>query len=454
MGRARARSVLRLALLLAVPIGCRGPTPEPLAPVRRIVLVTIDTLRADHVGAYGHPLPTTPFLDRLARDGVLFADVSATSASTGPSHASLLTGLLPLAHGLRRNGFVLDDAMDTVAERLARHGWTTAAFVSASVLGATTGVAQGFHTFDAVGQRRPGVHYQQADHTTDAVLAWADQHATASPLFLWVHYFDPHNPYHAPARHRASVMPTDPAAFARHLRTEQGSTVTPAGLQQVLDYDAEVRFVDTELARLYAALDRPDTPTLWIVTADHGEGLLNHGFAGHVTALNREQLAVPLIFHWTTGGPTPRRVAEGVVSLVDVMPTIVDLAGLPAMPSAGRTLRPALETGVLPDAPSRMAFAQTGGERDQCGDTVAFRTAHYKLIGRLAPGWDQVYATDVDPYELEDLAPAAPAAQTLLRAMMEEMIAGHAPAASPYRPQWSEVTPEMRRRLQELGYVP
>lgn len=223
-----------------------------------VLLVTIDTLRADRLGCYGYAGAATPVLDALAARGVRFATAIAHVPLTTPSHASILTGLTPLRHGVRDNGdFVLPDRIPTLAEAFHDAGYRTAAFVSGFPLDRRFGLARGFDTYDdhlphGEDRRRSAYVERPADQTTAAVRSWLEG-GTPSPWFLWVHYFDPHSPYEPP--------PDFAARFAGR------------------PYDGEVAFVDAQIGVLLALLEAKGLAprTRVLVTADHGESLGEHG---------------------------------------------------------------------------------------------------------------------------------------------------------------------------------
>ncbi len=290
-----------------------------------IVLVSIDTLRADRVGAYGSSAGLTPNLDRLAATGVVFESAWTTAPLTVPAHASMLTGLLPPLHGLRTNarGHRLPAATArpyaTVAEIFRRENYRTAAFVSASVLrGARTGLDAGFDVYDDVARAAPGaLHDTERDgvETVTAALDWVN--SDERPFFLWVHLFDPHTPYDAPPPWGAGSAHTN----------------------DVEGYDAEVRYADHALGLLRDGLNEAGLgDALIVVVSDHGEALGAHGEATHGYLLHEETLHVPFVIS------APGLVAEGQrrrepVSVGDVAPTLVTLAGIALPPMmAGRPL--------------------------------------------------------------------------------------------------------------------
>jgi arylsulfatase A-like enzyme len=293
-----------------------------------VLLVTIDTLRADHVGCYGDGNAATPVMDGLASRGVRFAEAIAPVPLTLPSHASLLTATTPLVHGVRDNaGFVLGAAPPTVAEAFRAAGYSTAAFVSGFPVSRRFGLGRGFDAYDDRFPRgddpaRPSYVERRADETVAAATEWlrGRQSDAIRPVFAWVHFFDPHAPYDAPEPYRSRFRQRP--------------------------YDGEIAFADAQLGALLAAWRslRPGRDPLVVVAADHGEGLGEHGEPTHGLFIYDSTLRVPLI---ASGPGIPAgRTVTGAVSLIDVAPTLLDFAGLPPLKdSEGHSLRAAMTSG-------------------------------------------------------------------------------------------------------------
>lgn len=284
---------------------CSRPSARP-----NVLLVTIDTLRADHCSAYGYPIATTPVLAALASAGTRFSTAYAVSATTAPSHASLMTGSAFRTSGVLKNGLPLPQEEVTVAEVMAASGYATAAFVSSFPLRSRFGFAQGFESFDdefsipesSEGRRSaPVAHDRMAGATFDKFKAWLDKRRDTRPLFLWVHFVDPHFPYRAPEKFQAR-WPADVDINVRH-------------------YDAEVHYADKQLGRVVEAFDQHAGAggALVIVTSDHGEGLGDHGWMSHGINLYEEAVRVPLVVRWS-GRVAGGEVITAPVSLIDVAP--------------------------------------------------------------------------------------------------------------------------------------
>lgn len=310
-----------------------------------VVLVTVDTLRPDALG-WVAGRNQTPVLDRLAATGAAFPAAVSPAPVTLPSHASMLTGLEPLRHGAVDNGRPLPAEIPVLAERLRRAGWRTAAFVSGAPLTRPFGLDRGFDVYD---DRLPhrGIERRAAD-TAAAAVEWLGRQ-TQSPVFMWVHFFDPHDPYEAAG---------PPSASAREA------------------YEAEVRAVDTALAPLLGLPRLADA--LVVMAADHGEGLGEHGEMTHGLFVYESTIAVPLVLRW------PERIKPGrssaPVRLVDITPTVLDLLALPALAKAdGVSLRPWLD-GFGGEPPAAVSISQRGFASYGWAPLAAVRKGRWKLI--------------------------------------------------------------------------
>ena len=331
----RTRRVLRavvfsLALLALTLLGWRllEARSSGIAAGANILLITLDTTRADRLGCYGHAAASTPALDQLAAGGTCFDSAFAQIPLTLPSHASLLTGMHPAELGILDNGrAALPDDVETLAETCRDRGYRTAAFLAASVLDGRFGLSAGFDVYDDELPAPPGgvIEFDQerpANVVCDRALAWLAGN-TDSPFFCWVHFFDPHGPYEPPEPFRSRLA--DP-------------------------YDGEVAFADTQVGRLMSWLQAHELAdrTLVVVASDHGEGLGEHGESAHGVFLYDSTIRVPLILSMPTRIAAGRRVTA-VVSLVDILPTLLELLGWP-VPGAvsGTSFAGALHGNRLP----------------------------------------------------------------------------------------------------------
>jgi arylsulfatase A-like enzyme/Tfp pilus assembly protein PilF len=411
-----------------------GCARAPRAAGPNVLLVTLDTVRADRVGCYGAVGAETPALDRLAREGVRFAQASSPVPLTLPAHASILSGLLPPAHGLRNNGAgAFPAARATLATALAGAGYRTAAFVGSFVLDRRFGLGRGFEVYDdeiarGTGEGASLEAERRGDVVVDRALAWLDGAGKEDdrPFFLWVHLYDAHAPYAPPSPYRGR--------FAGRL------------------YDGEVAFADAQVGRLLAALDRLDLAerTVVAVAADHGEALGAHGELTHGLLLYEPTLRVPLLLR-AAGSLAPGRVIETPVSLVDLAPTLAGLVGRtlddrkPAPAGlSGRDLSAPLLAGAEP--PPADLYAETHyPEVFGWSRLAALRHRDAKYIDAPRP---ELYDLRRDRGEAHDLL-AQNAAQG--RGFAARVAALEANAVPP--PAVAAPDAETAARLASLGYA-
>ena len=320
---------LLLAAALAAATGAPLPAAEP-----HFVLLSVDTLRADALGAYGAEAATTPAIDALAGGGVLFEDAHTTIGKTGPAFASIFTSLYPPTHGARRNAQRMRGDIPVLAEILGEAGYEAAAFISNWTLRSDlAGLSRGFDHYDedfTEDRNAAGLKERHADDLARAAERWlrrraADEERSERPLFLWVHFSDPHSPY----LERTGFLPPQPP---RDQRT--------GGWQRRWRYQSEVNYVDHWLGRLSAAIDELlQGPRYTLFLSDHGESMGEHSYWGHGKNVHWPNARIPMILTGP-GIPEGRRV-EAPVGVVDVLPTVLDLLELePSEGVAGRSLVP------------------------------------------------------------------------------------------------------------------
>ena len=398
------------------------PSPSAL----NVVVVTLDTTRADRLGCYGFRGVETPNLDALARDGIVFDHATATVPLTFPSHSSIFTGLVPPHHGVRDNGgFFLDQEKVTLAERLREAGFATGAFVAAWVLESKWGLAQGFDEYSDDFELSKykvislGTVQKQGDEVMTNALAWLET-VQKRRFFAWVHLYDPHTPYEAPEPF-ASRYPKQP-------------------------YLAEIAYTDQVVGRLTSWLREKGLleRTLVIVTGDHGESLGEHGESTHAYFIYDATTHVPLVIR-TPWGVKGRRALQ--TSSVDLMPTVLDLVGLPPQPGIdGHSLaRPMLDPGAHAE---RIAYSETYFPRYHFGwqHLRAARSQQYKYIEAPEP---ELYDLAADPGEATNIYRSASRRAENLRLQMEELVKD----ASQATPERRSLDPETLQRLAALGYV-
>jgi arylsulfatase A-like enzyme len=406
----------RAALVLVAAFAACARAASPPDRPRSVLLVTIDTLRADRLGCYGDAQARTPHADALARAGVLFEAAYTPAPLTLPAHATMMTGLAPPAHGVRGNGaFALGPAPGTLAEALRARGLRTAAFVGGFPLAARFGLARGFEHYDDAVEKTPGVHFEFAERRADAVVAAARAwlSATPGPVFTWVHLFDPHAPYDPPP---AFARPDDP-------------------------YRGEVAAADAAVGALLQAWDARPEPSVVALTADHGEAFGEHGEESHGLFVYDTTLRVPLVIR-AAGLPAGRRIT-GAVGLMDLAATLADFAGGTGPGLPGRSWRDA----IAGRASATPLYAETLAPRLDFGwsELVAWREGGAKYIRAPRP---ELYDVARDPAESNDLARVQPERvarlEDALAGALRAMGDGHAAA----RPDAETVL-----RLRALGYV-
>lgn len=389
--RVRLRRVaaagLTLALVFAPCLGCSGSGDVGSTENASIVLITLDTTRRDRIGCYGYERARTPRLDDLAANGVVFDHAVATCPVTLPSHGSILTGTYPTFHGARDNGiYRLPEELTTLAEHLDRSGYQTAAVIGAAVLEARYGLAQGFdHYDDAMGDASSEFHYaeRRAPEVTAAALEIARGFSRDRPYLLWVHYFDPHGRYDPP-REFGAEFPDDDSGR----------------------YDGEISAMDASIGTLLDGLADAGLLSRTIVTAiaDHGEGFPGpHGEATHGMLLYHDTLAIPWIVRGFGCDLLEGRRVGGVVSQVDVMPTLLELVGVSIRDDLqGRSLATLL---TEPDTAidDRAVYSDTVSPWNSYGWSPLFRLRDSEWSFVLGPRPELYRLTD-DPRELDDRA--------------------------------------------------
>ncbi|MBM3284516.1 MAG: tetratricopeptide repeat protein [Candidatus Aminicenantes bacterium] len=395
-----------------------------------IILITVDTLRADRLGCYGFPRVETPAIDSFAARGVKFENCIAPTPLTLPSHTSLLTGTLPLFHGIRDNGgFVVPPELKTMAEVFKEQGYATAAFVGAYVLDSKWGLDQGFDyyfdRFDLSKFEKISLATVQrpANEVIEEALKWLDGNKKKK-FFAWIHLYDPHTPYEPPS-------PFD-ARYPNH------------------PYLGEIAFTDSELARLWKYLEEEGlTDNLFLIFAsDHGESLGEHEEATHGFFVYKAAIHVPLIF------VTPFERFQGlsvpqVVSLIDVMPTMLEMAGFPSPPEVqGKSLLPRFFRPAKDD--DTYAYAETFYPRFHFGwsELKSFQDRRFKLIISPDP---ELYDLELDPDEMKNLVPIEPKLLASLEKRATRFIA--AASQNAYELDFRKIDEETREKLAALGYV-
>jgi len=432
---ASTTAVLIAALALA---GCRHQQQTAMTRDMNVLLLTLDTTRADHLGCYAaenvyqHRSAKTPYLDALAARGVRFAHAVAQVPLTLPSHACIFTGTYPVVHQLRdMGGFVLDPRHVTLAAMARSAGFLTAAFVGSKAVGRHFGLNHGFDVYDdqmpsyEEPGKLPGIFQERrATATTDRVLEWLKQHGH-SRFFVWVHYYDPHAPYDPPEPFK-TIYRLDP-------------------------YSGEIAYTDEQAGRLLQFLYKEGLRdhTLVVVIGDHGEGLNDHGEGTHGIFLYEDTLHVPLII--AGPGIPPGKVISAQVRSIDLLPTIAEFLELPPNSAAqGVTLWPLMKRGQpIVGKGSNYAYLETLYPKTYMNwsELRGMRTDRWKFI--LAPR-PELYDLERDPGEKENVIARHPAEADQLQKKIWEVIGT---AAEDQRVSYTPVDRETQQELASLGYI-
>lgn len=414
-----------------------------------ILLVTLDTTRADHVGVYGYDRPTTPNLDRLAADGIVFDQALSSSSWTLPAHGSLFTGMVPTSHGARNDPqgeLYLADAIEapdswrvyrasrlrddvpTLADLLARDGYATGAVVGGPWMKQIFGLGRGFEHYDD--SAIDTLNGRDASSVSDAALAWVE--ARQGPFLLFLNYYDPHTPYKVRKRYLELFVPEGTPAT--------GAAETPEQVRAL--YDSELRYTDDQLGRVLDGLrTRGLYDDLWIVvTADHGELQGEHGLSGHGSTLYDEELHIPLIVKQPGNARAGERVARPI-QLTDVMPMLLRGLGRPVPESVQGD----------PDGSSPV-FAEVYPlpQLSDAGDYRMLREGAWTFLWN-SRGEHRLFHRERDPLEERDLRAEEPEQATAMADRLERFVQG---LPRPGRSGETElVDPETREALKNLGYL-
>jgi len=446
-----ARLVASVFILsLSAFVGCSVERPHG------VVLVVVDTLRADHLGFYGYSRDTSSHLDRWAEEGMVFERAMSTSSWTLPTFGSILTGRLPTGHGVgyRGGGEVrpkstrLDQTLPTLAEELQQAGFATGAFIDNPWLKPRFGLNRGFDTYDyqsATNKRR-----RRADKVVDLATSWIDAHRD-QPFFLLVHLFDPHMTYDPPPSVRGRFIgpyedrfslpvfaPRKIRARANEVGEDERSFITAA-------YDEEIAFVDQELNRFFEGLVERELfqQLLVILTSDHGEELFDHDSFEHGHSVYQELLHVPLVV-W---GPSVESGREALpVSVIDIAPTILDAVGVSGEPNPlSRSLWPRLTRRKRLDPRPLVAEGTLYGP-----ERKAIIEWPHKLELNLSSESIHLFDLESDPGERSDLSPSEIAVARRLEERLRSILEA---ARSDKAPEEIELDEETLEELRSLGYI-
>jgi arylsulfatase A-like enzyme len=396
----------------------RRPNP-PLG----VVVITLDTTRADRLSTYGFHDVSLPHLERLAREGIVFDQATTVAPLTLPAHSSLFTSLLPPNHGVRDNSdTALDDAHTTLAEVLRARGFRTGAFVGSIILGPTRGLKQGFEQYQAVPEPdrpTPEIETRQrrADEVVNDAIRWLDT-VGDSRFFLWTHLYDAHRPYDPPEPYRSK--------YGHNL------------------YVGEIAFADSQIGRLLQSLEQRHLldRTVVVVVGDHGEALGEHGERDHGIFVYEDVLRVPLIIR--APGLRPTRVEE-IVRLTDVMPTVLELLDVPSPPVDGVSLASVMDgskRALNLEAYSESLYPQRLG----WSPLRALRQGKFKLIDAPRP---ELFDVEDDPAELTNIYDNRRALAEAMTARLAALARGRDSTSTPRQ----GVNSDLQAQLASLGYL-
>ena len=452
------RAAVTLLPALAMLLSCGSPPPR-LEPGTPVVLIVVDTLRADRLGLYGYERATSPELEGWAKRGALFERAIATSPWTLPSVASALTGLYPLSHGAgtRRKKlpsgrshtfFGLDAGVPTLTSVLAEHGYATGAFVTNTFLRPEFGLARDFDIYDHT--RNSGLYERPADVMVDRSLEWVDAQGQR-PFFLLLHLLDPHLPYDPPEPYRGRFT-ADYEGVLRVPYDQRQRRQIKKGRLQIDDgdrrfisatYDEQLAFVDAQVSRFLIGLEEREllSRSLVVFTSDHGEEFWDHGRFEHGHSFFQELLHIPMLV-WGPEVLPGRRSEE--VSLIDLLPTIFDALAIPTEDTVdGISLWPLLTQGrSLPDRPL-LAHNNLFGSLRQ----MLIRWPH-KLILRPESGATLLYDLELDPSEQVELSSQE---GRLLQRLAREL--GQWRSKQVATSKEMDLSEEARQQLEALGYL-
>ena len=413
-------------------------------PPTNVIIVSMDTTRFDHLGVGGHSLPTTPELDRLARESYVFTRAQSVIPLTGPAHATLMTGLYPHASGAVRNTTAVRGDIPTLAEALRADGFKTAAFVSGwTMRSALCGLHRGFDVYDEEMSDRYKVVriYRPAEQTTDRALKWLEARDNPrQPFFLFVHYFDAHDPYEERQPWSSDFLT---ALWARR------KSVDAKTARKLSSYDSEIAFTDRQLGRLIAALkDGNALESSWlIVLSDHGEAFGENGYYRHGRRVHEPALHIPLVIR-PPGGLREARWIDARVSQIDVLPSLLELLGHNPLPVQGTSMVPLFEGRDVPRPPVRFeTYNLWSLRRKKLPSKLGVYDGTMKIV--LNPRDDdfEVYDLARDPQEQTNVAPSHPGLEHYRRELLDWW------RASKTRIEEPDLSAEDLERLRQLGYA-
>jgi len=416
------------------------------AKERNLLLITVDTLRADFLGCYGYSQDISPNIDALAQDGVLFADALSVIGKTGPSFASLFSSLYPPSHGARRNGVRMRQDVPVLPQLLTERGYTTGAFVTNWTLkDRLSGVARGFHHFDEefnLQRNSFGAEERDAKSVTKAALSWLVEQDLSRSVLLWVHYSEPHNPFEL----QGAYAPQQPPKEERR-----------NGWLKRWKYASEIAFTDEWIGRLLKGVagHLETQNTIVVFLSDHGESFGEHGYWGHGKNTHWPNLRIP----WVIKGPglPPGRRVETPASIVDVVPTILDLLGhAPLEGASGRSLASAWSGAAQDVDPLRYSIGERATALTKKGRStynhplaISAQTPSVKAIYNFSRRELRYYDLRTDILELDPLEQSP----VELRPPLGRLLSDWYKNLPKFEQRHGELSPEDTKQLRSLGYL-
>ncbi len=455
--RSRWSALFPLALLFIVPMGCAAAVPPADAAAKpNVIVVLVDTLRADHIGAYGYKKrPTTPNLDAFSAGGMVWENAVSQNAWTVPSVASLFTGVDAQAHqclnfrkGEKLATDTISDAQETMAESFKANGYTTAAFIKSTVISTSHGFSQGFDKFEIVGGKDQAWGYSARD-LNDAALPWlTGQVKAGGPFLAYLHFMDPHSPYKAPepwySKYKGSYAGKLDGAHVGLEEAFKAKTVSAADWEYMLAlYDAEIEYWDTEFGRFWKELQAAGAAknTIVVLVADHGEAFGEHTNVFHGN-LYQENIHIPVIMR---GPGIKQGRMKGYSQLIDVVPTLAELSASPKGRAwQGKSMVAAMAGGAGHTNP---VYSEYAGQRMAIEPSTGL-----KLI--IGDGDPKLYDLPNDPLERVNLYGARPADAARIKTQLQtRFAAGQALSKQFGVGKSEEMSAEQCEMLKTLGYI-
>lgn len=417
-------------LLVACGGSAKLPAGDPARP--DLILVSVDTLRADHLSTYGYDRPTSPFIDSLAAAGARFEHARSPAPWTLPSHTTMLTGQLPTTHRVVEDDLRLAADTPILPELLKQAGYATGGFVATLYVSRVFGFERGFDRFEDFDLHDEKANLRGevvASDVVDQALDWLGKLPAGAPAFLFLHVYDVHYTYDPPAPYETLFDRAPQSSDPRYKNYRFYKGKPPSAEQlahQTAQYDEAIRYVDDQLKRLHGAFEAAGRKSRWVITADHGEELGERGSWGHAHTLYAEQLHVPLVV--SGEGLAAGRVVKDVVGLQDLAPTMAGWAGVEGLRADGLDLGPALRGEPLPDRPMVAETSRFDSNR------VSYLSGGLRLEWDLVSGARELFDTAQDPSERRDLASERPDDVTRLSGALEAaLVSWEATAAGEVR---------------------